>query len=60
MASESVTLVLSGAVWFAARLANSTSYSTQLKRKVVNVTTNRNCLEKKKKNNNRASGIPIG
>lgn len=50
MASVSVTLVLSsgftpGPVWFTARLANSTSYSTQLKRKVVNVTTNRNCLE---------------
>lgn len=50
MASGSVTLVLSGeltpgALWFTARSANSTSYSTQLNRKVVNVTTNRNCLK---------------
>lgn len=49
IASGSVTLFLSRGpgvwpVWLTARLAKRTSYSTQLKRNVVNVTTNRNCL----------------
>lgn len=48
-ASGSVTLLRSGAappawLWLSGRLAKRTSYSTQHSRKVVKVTTNRNCL----------------
>lgn len=47
MASGSVTLLRSGAgtwLWLSGRLAKRTSYSTQHSRKVLKVTTNRNCL----------------
>lgn len=59
-ASEMVTLLLSnglwpGPVWLTARLANRTSYSTQLTKNVVNVTTNKNWLLSTKKEHLKAS-----